>query len=267
MIKAFLLLILLFLSFNVYAENIKLFICADDIPEFPNILLNEEKIEGVLIDVLKMAVKNLEKKVNIELKIELMPWARCIYMAETGKVDAVMNASYSDERALFMDYPPHSGSEEVEPCSSKFKITCSGYAVITLKSDGFEYTGKLENLPTPVRAARGYSIVSELEKSLKDSLEISKSDLINIKKLIRDREGSAMVFLSFLTYLNQQKNISSKLKINKQIYGMKSYFIPFSKKSIFPDNEKILIWEEIASISNNKKIMNKIHSKYASFLK
>jgi polar amino acid transport system substrate-binding protein len=106
-----------------------------------------------------------------------------------------------------------------------------------------------------------------LEKTLQNDLELSKSDFINVKKLIRDQEGSVIVFSSFLTDLKKQKGIFNKLKINKQKYVIKSYYVAFSKKSLFARNEKILIWKEIGNISNNKKIMNKILSKYSSLEK
>ena len=264
MVRNFCVIFLFLYSLNSFAESIKLNICADDIAQFPNIFLNNEKIEGVEIDILKTALINLKEKVNIELKIELMPWARCIYLAEKGEIDAVMSASFNDERAVFMDFPYDAGAKELKPCASHYKISCYSYVVVTLKSKKFEYEGSIKDLPKPVRVSRAYSIVPGLEKVLQSDLELSKSDFINVKKLIRDQQGSVIVYSPFLTDIKKYKEIYNKLKISKQRYVLKSYFLAFSKKSTFPNNEKLLIWKEIGNISNNKKIMNKFLEKYPS---
>ena len=264
MVWKLLILIFVLISLNSFANALKLNICTDNIPQVPYIFFKNEKVEGIEIDILKMSLKRLKNKVNIDLHLEVLPWSRCIYLAEKGEVDGVFIVSYSDERSKFIDFPLDAGPNETKPCSSKFAISCFSYVVITLNSSKFEYKGKLEDLPKPVRVARGYSIVSELEKSLKNNIEIGKSDDLNVKKLIRDQKGSAIVFSPFLIYLKKEKNLSNKIKINEKKYAMKSYYLAFSKKSLLSNKEKELVWKEIGNISNNKKIMNKIFLKYSS---
>ncbi len=259
----FLICILIFLNIKVYAESIALNVCADDNEQFPFIIIEKGSIKGIEFDILNMVIHNLKGKLNINLKFEIMPWSRCIQMVQKGQMDAAMNASYNDERSLFLDYPPNSGPLEPKPCSSDYKLACSGYIVITLKTNKFEYDGKPLELPRPVRVSRGYSVVPELEKIFhNDDLEISKSDLINVKKLIRDKEGSLVAYIAFKSELNRNKEILKKVKIHNKSYVMKSYYIPFSKKSIFTNEQKILFWNEIKKITTNKKIMDKINSKY-----
>jgi len=255
--------ILIFFNIKVYAENIALNVCADENEQFPFIIINKGVVSGIEFDILKTAIKNLRGRLNINLKFEIVPWSRCIQMVQKGEMDAAMNASYNDERALFLDYPPNSGPLEEKSCSSEYKIACSGYIVITLKTNKFEYDGKPLELPRPVRVSRGYSVVPELQKIFHDEdLEISKSDLINVKKLIRDKEGSLVAYIAFKSELNRNKDILKKIKIHSKSYVMKSYYIPFSKKSVFTNEQKLLFWNEIKKTTTNKKIMDKINSKY-----
>lgn len=152
-----------------------------------------------------------------------------------------------------------------KPCSSQYKIACSGYVVITLKSDKFDYNGNPKDLPIPVRVARGFAIVSEIEKLFSEKdIEIAKSDLVNIKKLLRDKVGSVVAYSSVLYELKQYNDISQKIKIHKHNYVMKSYYMPFSKRSKTPDKIKMLLWSQVGNITNNDKDFKKIYNKYVT---
>ncbi len=114
------------------------------------------------------------------------------------------------------------------------KLYCGGYVVLTMKNFPHEFNGSLQQLPTPIRVARGYSITADLERTLKENVEVGKSDEINIKKLLRDMNGSVIVYSSFFDkhlYLNYIKNneIYKKIKIHKTPYTINSYFLYFSK--------------------------------------
>ena len=44
----------------------------------------------------------LEKQLNIPVKLMLMPWKQCLAELKAGKVDGAMNASFNTERAEFV---------------------------------------------------------------------------------------------------------------------------------------------------------------------
>ena len=204
MLLKVLLFAMLFASYTkAYSKKMVLNICANDL----RLEESSKTNTNVSIDVLKIAIENFKQKNDIDFNIEFMPWSRCLSMLEKGEMDAVLNASYKKERALFLDYPPDAGPNEKKACSSLYKVACSGYVVITLKSNPFEYKGVPKLLPRPVRVARGYSVVSELEDIFQKDLEVSKSDTINIQKLIRDKDGSVITHFAFLLDLKKfQKN-------------------------------------------------------------
>ena len=248
----------LFIQQNSSAIELK--ICANDLRledlSAPN--------TNVSVDILKQAVNNMKKKANIDLKIEYMPWSRCLLLLEKGEMDAALIASYKEERAKYLDYPPDAGAKEGRPCASLYKIGCSGYVVVTLKSDPFEYKGDVKLLPRPVRVARGYSIVSDLEDIFKNDLEVTKSDMINLQKLLRDKQGSVITHFAYILDLKKFQKLSDQFKIHKKFYVQKSYYIPFSKKSSFPKQYRISLWKEIRNIYNNKELISNLISKYYS---
>ena len=250
---------LLFISIKSYADKLQLNICAND-------LRIEKQKKGnnsdVNIDILKLAIQNLKHKMDINLKIEFAPWSRCLLLLEKGEMDAALNASYVEDRAVYLDYPPDAGPLETKACASKYKSSCSGYIVITLKSNHFEYEGNVNLLPIPVRVSRGYSITTLLENIFHENVKVSKSDIISIKKLIRDQTGSVIAHFDFPDDLKRFESISNQIKINKKLFELKSYYIAFSKKSNFPKKDRLVFWKEVNSVSGNKKIVKKLISKY-----
>ncbi|KAB8040525.1 hypothetical protein GCL60_01005 [Silvanigrella paludirubra] len=256
-----LLYLVIFLSYTkVYSNKLVLHICANDL----RLEDSSKSNTNVSIDVLKIAINNFKQKVDVDFKFEFMPWNRCFSMLQKGEMDAALNASYRTDRALFLDYPPDSGAKEKKPCSSLYKVACSGYVIITLKSNRFEYKGDPKQLPRPVRVSRGYSIVNELETIFQNDLEVSKSDTINIQKLIRDKEGSVITHFAYLLDLKKFQKISNEIKIHKKFYVQKSYYVPFSKKSKLSDKDKLLFWNEIKNVFNNKELISGLISKYYS---
>ncbi|MGY3804775.1 hypothetical protein ACWNT8_11965 [Pigmentibacter ruber] len=248
----------LFVQHNSSAIELK--ICANDIrledPSAPN--------TNVSIDILKQAVSNMKKKLDVNLKIDYMPWSRCLFLLEKGEMDAALIASFKEERAKYLDYPPDAGGKEGRPCASLYKIACSGYVVVTLKSNPFEFKGDVKLLPRPVRVARGYSIVSDLEDIFKNDLEVSKSDMINLQKLLRDKQGSVITHFAYILDLKKFQKLSEQLKIHKKFYVQKSYYIPFAKKSAFPKQYRLSLWNEIRNVYNNKELISNLISKYYS---
>ena len=253
------------IHFSAYSNNRILNLCVNDTELIPFVIFDKNETIGIRVDIVKKIIKNLHTKLNVEFKIEAMPWSRCLKMAEKGEIDAPIDVSYNDERAQYLDFPPDSGPNEKKACESKFKLACSGYFVITLKSNKFEYNGKPSELPVPVRVTRGYSVVAELENLFHNDLVISKSDLVNVDKLIADKTGSVVAYIGSKPTLYKNKNMMNQIKIHKTEYSSKSYYIPFSKKSKFSDNEKKMFWNELKNIVTNKEIMDNIFNKYSSF--
>lgn len=246
----------LFVNYCYAQENIK--ICADDNIQVPFIMVKNGKTFGVHIDILNDLFKNSE----LTYTIELIPWHKCLEKAKLGEFDVVLNASYDPKRSEFLYYPKDSGENEPFPCESVFKLGCFGYFVLTLKEFSFDYTGDPLKLPTPIRVAKGNSAEKELLTMKNINLEIGKSDILNIKKMIIDNSGSAIVYSALLNSIQGNSKISSKIKIHKVPYKIKSYYLAFSKLTKINNENINFIWEKLSKIINNSDKMRKYFKKY-----
>lgn len=266
-LKVFMLLIVTFLNFASYAQAKKITICSDDIEEWPFLILNNEEASGIYKDIIAKSLTLAKETSQFTLDVLPMPWNRCIEMVKKGQVDAALNISFNSERAEFIDFPSDAGKNEGKPCESKFKLYCGGYIVISMKDFPEEYNGDVLSLPQPIRIARGYSIAAELEKVLNEGLEIGKSDVINIKKLLRDKSGSVIAYTSFedkqLFFRFKKSNeVLDQLKIHKKHYTMKSYYLAFSKQSSIDVKLREVIWKNINLINENKELLAIIYDEY-----
>lgn len=272
LIKIFKILILFFFAFNtanIFSLEKEIRICSDDNDDQPFLIANQENPTGILIDIINQAFIFSKELQIYSFKIQPMPWNRCLDMVKKGQVDAVLNISYNSEREQYIQFPDDSGEMEKQPCGSKFKFYCGGYLVITLKSFKPQYSGKVTELPYPVRIARGYSINTELETVLKENLEIGKSDSVNIKKMLRDKSGSVIAYTSYADkfyYVKFEDNIDllKLIKVHKKSYTKKSYYIEFSKNSILDQKIRKSIWKNLQIVNENKKILNSIFKKYTN---
>lgn len=255
---------LLFIQFSIFpqAKKITLRLCANDVRKSvdPN-----ATYEAPNIDIFKYAVANLKNKLNITYSISFMPMDRCIYSANRGDIDAVLDISFTDERALVLDYPPGSGPSEINgPCTAELKMSCSRYLVLTPKKSDFIYKGNKKELPFPIRASLGYSITKKLVADFQENVELSKNDIICIKKMIRDKNGCVIANFGYIPGMveNKLKDLLPKVNINKVPYDMRSNYIPFAKKSEITTSDRMIFWKELSSILNDPVYVKKIRNKY-----
>ncbi|OUR66392.1 hypothetical protein A9Q77_11340, partial [Marinomonas sp. 42_23_T18] len=93
-----LLLVVLSLLFfcNVYAKPLQLVTL-----EYPPYEYTEDgKLKGMAVEVVKLIFKELE----IDITIEVLPWARAIRYIENGERDAIFTAYKNPVREKFADY-------------------------------------------------------------------------------------------------------------------------------------------------------------------
>jgi polar amino acid transport system substrate-binding protein len=83
-----------------FSEEIRFTIATPSIPPF--YYLDDEKNPQGVIHTLFFLV---ESQTDIKIDIVIMPWARALKEVQNGKIDALLGARYSEERALFLVYP------------------------------------------------------------------------------------------------------------------------------------------------------------------
>ena len=97
MVRLYALLFLLSCSVNSFAQPLK--VCTNEWP--PYTLLEDGQVRGIDADLLHLVLTNL----NISYDITLEPWRRCLRKMSDGKLDILLDAFYSDERAKGMIFP------------------------------------------------------------------------------------------------------------------------------------------------------------------
>lgn len=206
------------LAVNVQAESPKtLTACTVAWPPF--VVSESGKISGSDTKILQDAAKKMG---YAEVKIEDVPWKRCLKMAEEGTVDIVYPASKKPDREVYLHYP----QTPLHPVS---------YVFVTKKGAAQEWTTKkdVSSLPQPIGIPLGYSIAEQLrnEKGAKFD-ENAKDDQTNVQKLILGRVGTIII-----EKMNGEA-IIKELKANDKItvldvpyFKDKEYYVTFSKKS------------------------------------
>ncbi len=228
------------------AEPLK--ICTDNAYWFPYIWIKDDQPRGLHISIVENALRELD----IEYEFQARPWKRCLLYSEQGKVDAIASASYSDERNAYLHYPPDAGPGRF----SKWQIGIASYVVITAANNPFQFDGNLEKLPEPVRAVLGYSIVADLEQAGHKVYQ-DKNPLTMYRALMQSEQGVIVGFESLAEKINEMESHHNKLRIHQPAVKSKSYFIPFSRKSLISEEQRMKIWDQIARTATNVRFVNR----------
>lgn len=244
--------ILLFfvLSTASYAQD-KLKLCVADSTWFPFIIIKKEAISGVYIDILIKSSKPL----GYTIKVDAIPWKRCLHLTKTGQYDGIAGVSYQQSRTEFLSYPKDINSSE----SSKFQLSQVDYVIVTHSSTKFSFNGNVQQLPSPIRSPLGFSIGKELEALGLEVDNAALNDDANLKKLLRDKSGSVILIREMAHFLI---NNNPDLLIHPHPLKSKSYFLAFSKRTELSKNEKIKLWEGISKVRDDKAFIRKTLESY-----
>lgn len=234
------------------AETVK--ICSDLNFWYPFTMVEDGKAVGIHIDIVNEALSNL----GMNAKFRPLPWKRCLNEAKVGSVDAIATASYKTDRAEYLHYPEDASTAT----KSKFRVAQVEYVVVTTADNPYEFNGDIHSLPEPVRAPRGWSIVSDLTNQGINVDSQAAGDEVNIKKLLRQGKGSLVTIPDVVQELEKRPEYQGKLKVSSTPIKSKSYFLPFSKKTKISKEHIEKIWAEIAKIRDNPEKMAAIASKY-----
>ncbi|WP_250654962.1 substrate-binding periplasmic protein [Alkalimarinus coralli] len=230
-------------------------VCLDESEWYPFTFVKYGAASGIHIDIIKHA----SGRIGMPLVFVAMPWKRCLREASQGRVDAVATASYNDDRAAFLKYPDDASLAGKSP----HRVMQVEYVIVTMSNDSFEFDNNIEDIPRPVRAPRGYSVVADLNKLGIPVDDNAASDEINIRKLLREGRGTVVVIPEMAEKLNQNPAYKGKLKISQKPWKSKSYFLPFSKKSRISDQDIRRLWDEIEKVREDSLFMAEQARKYS----
>jgi len=238
------------LSTHSYGQN-TLKLCVADSTWFPFIIIQKDIISGVYIDILNKASEPLAYKI----KVDSIPWKRCLHLTKTGQYDGIAGVSYQQSRAEYLSYPKNINTSN----SSKYQLSQVDYVIVTHARTKFSFSGDVQQLPTPIRSPLGFSIGKELEALGLKVDNAALNDEANLKKLLRDQKGSAILIREMADLL---VNNNPELNIHPRPLKSKSYFLAFSKKAKLSQNEQMKIWKKIKRVRKDKKFISKILERY-----
>jgi len=234
-------------------------ICTDTNFQFPFSFMKNKKPIGLHIDIIDAALRSL----NIEPRYEPTTWSGCLNRAKAGSVDAVATAAYMDERALYMYYP----SDAINNNKSSWRITQVQYKVITslLDNNGnvnhYQFDGKINNVPEPVRVPTGYFIVHDLQKA-RVKVKEGQNSLDDFQSLLKERTGSVVDLAEVAEQLGLQPQFANQFYIHPQPLVIKSYYLAFAKRGHLSLAQAQKVWDAIAKVREDTVLMAEFLKKY-----
>ncbi len=209
---------------------------------------------GLHIDIVTMALV----KLGYAHILRPLPWKRCLVSTKQGEYDAIIGASYKPKRAEFLNYPPDASSTK----KSDYRITQVEYSIISNIDDAYEFDGNVKNLPHPIIAPLGYSVVEDIKKEGVLVDEMSCNVDCRYRFLLLRKKGCIITLPQVANMMMTQSRFEGKFYISITPFKSKPYFLVFSKKSSFSETQQKNIWNEIKEIRENVELMQKLYKKY-----
>jgi len=196
---------------------------------------------GITLEVLK----RLEKKLNIKIEFERLPWARGLSMVKNNSVDGIFHASFSKERLNIGVYPMSKGELDLSK-----KLMTQSYVLYKPKDSTLAWNGKnFENLNGAIGAIINYSIVADLKK-MNVKVEEVTSQQNNLRKLALGRiEGVVGIEAMNDVVINANSDeFRDIVKVSPSV-KTKPFYLMLSHKFV-KENSKLAeaIWNGIRNI-------------------
>lgn len=239
------------------AFSVELNICTDQNNWFPFTFTESQKSAGVHVDMVEEACRQL----GWQCRFTPLPWKRCLQNASKGEYDAVVSASYNSERAGFLHYPPDAGNVPV----SAWRLSQVQYVVTTHVEDPYRFEGDVQDLPHPVRAPLGYSIVKDLmDQGV--AVETGIDSESDIRSLITTKRGSVINGPETVQAVATRFSAKDQVRIHPKSLASKSYFVTFSRESTPVEEQRSEFWHRVRQIRENGPFMQGLEKKYGCAL-
>ena len=213
--------------------------------DFPTIMGDADTVDAAKPGMGVVAIKMLEKKLGVKIKVIRLPWKRCLLHLEQGKVDGVFTASFKEKRKVHGRYPEKDGKVDVDR-----RYSSASYSLYKMKGSKVGFDGeKFLNITGSVGAPRGYSIVDDLKKKGL-TIDPGPSTTKDFSKMLKGRlQAVAALEMTGDFYLMSNKDFGSKIEKVTPNIVMKPYYFMLSNQLYAKDKalcEKI--FDTIAEI-------------------
>lgn len=210
-----------------------------------------EKKPGAAVELLKL----LETKIpNIQINFSRCHWQQCLHKLQSGSVDGIFNASFTNDRLSIGHYPWKNGKVD-----KSRRITTISYHFYRLKDSSFKWDGKTAGgLHGKIGTPLAYSIEGDLKRMGLRILS-SKDVLTNFSNLRRgDVQAIALQDVTGDYFLSRKSGLKNIEKVIPAI-KTKAYYLMLSKhfKKQYPDLSE-QIWSAIKELreENLQELIN-----------
>lgn len=240
--KKLLPMLLLMLCQLVLAEPLSIRICHDREPLRPWRLAGQQGLDFEL-------VRQLEAPLGVRFEFIALPWKRCLFSLERGRVDAAMGVSYSAERAVFAVYPP-----PAEQPQAALRMRSESYVLYRRKGDAVRWADDaLENLQGVVGIQQGYSVIEMLARLGVPIDSGASSSEANLHKLLKGRVGAVVLLGQEGDYwLRHNLDFHGALERVEPPLQEKHYYLVYSRA--FYQRHAALVqrsWQSVALARNS----------------
>ncbi|WP_374337603.1 substrate-binding periplasmic protein [Leeia sp.] len=240
-----LLLVLLFSSLHIHAEEIR--IAINDVDNSPYMVGSGSALSsppGIAVEL----ANTVAADIGVTLSWQRLPSKRLLLDLKEGRIDAILMLSYSEERARDYAYPLNKAGQ----LDDSRRIGYLSYALYRQKGSAVQWDGKqFLNLTGPVGANTGYSVVDML-KQLGATVDEAKETTQNFGKLALGRVQLVAAQEVMGDYLLSERRFPSAEKLPVLLSG-KSYFTVFSKAFAARKPELMeRFWQRLSGIRDAK---------------
>ena len=161
------------------------------------------------------------RRMNQPVEIVSLPWARCLADVGSGDEDGAYSAAWTAERAATALYPT-------------VPLGAVSYVFVTRRDgvDSWAAAHDPRNLPQPIAAPHGYSILAALHAldgvQVVDHLATDEADL---EALLRGEVGAIAIEASVARYIAGRAHVADKIAIlDPPLAPGKKYFMIVSRR-------------------------------------
>lgn len=219
------------------ASEIKL--CYEDATVYPWITGDEQ---GLVFTELKL----IEKKLKIKFNYIRYPWKRCQLEAQSGKIDGLIAASYSRERALWGVYPTKKNGE-LDP---EYRFHTDSFFVYVRKDSkiNFENNQFINLGDNQIGVQLGYSVGNDL-LDMGHPIHSAFSNAIDLLRQLDMGALNVAVLQNHETMrtLKEYPQLQKNIKRIKHPFKVKDQYLLMTKP-FYAENQKLVksIWKALS---------------------
>lgn len=210
-----------------------------------NILILHSSLDGKVkasnIQYLEKITK-IADSIGVSVKFQGVPWKRALLMLKVNKADGVINASYKENRSLYVVYPNTSlGTLDNQRKLNEGK----SYYIYKNKDSTISWDGKVfKNSDAPVGVETNFAVIEDLNKHKNIEIKQMESKIVLLRELYSKKLSSYVaVGKDIDELLEKYPSFKKKIVKEKNLIRQKNYFLVFSKQ-FYNQNKEIAekIW-------------------------